>query len=323
MLDRPALLSERRDKLIGHAVQNWMFLRFLPLFLPDVFSVCHDTMWEFLCILRQIVQLVCAHTISLPQILYLQHLIDEYLEMRKSIFPHVTLRPKHHYLSHYPWLIKQLGPLIRLWTLRMESKHVFFKRCSKSSQNFINMPKHLAEAHQLLMSYLSSSNVMSDTLDIGTKAIKFNESLLCEEILQSVNATIHDTENLFCSFTITYKGTKYNKDQYVVIRRCDADLEFGKIIMTLLDKNAIPYLVMTPMSSTTNDSLSLLVLENNISTTMVCLRIENLYDYCPLSGYAYNRKVYIVLKHAILDKPSSKIFYILCQAECLSPVAHL
>ncbi|XP_047136285.1 uncharacterized protein LOC124813381 [Hydra vulgaris] len=145
--DCPALLTSKCDKLKGHAVQNWVFLRFLPLLLMDRIFDFNHAVWQLILLLREITELICASKVSLSQILFLQHLINEYLEQRKKLFPDIPLRPKHHYMYHYPFLIMKCGPQITLWTLRMESKHIFFKRSDRSAQNFINITKHLAGAH--------------------------------------------------------------------------------------------------------------------------------------------------------------------------------
>lgn len=65
---------------------------------------------------------------QMAKIAYLRVLIDEYLLCRIQTFPDNSLKPKHLYISHYPELIIQFGPLIRLWTLRFESKHTYFKQ---------------------------------------------------------------------------------------------------------------------------------------------------------------------------------------------------
>lgn len=75
--------------------------------------------------LRTITEIICAPKLSVEQVTYLQVIIDEYIEIRSQLFPD-TLKPKHHFLCHYPSLIFQFGPLIRLWTLRFESKHGYF-----------------------------------------------------------------------------------------------------------------------------------------------------------------------------------------------------
>ena len=43
-------------------------------------------------------------------------------------FPETTLKPKHHFMRHYPAQILKFGPLIRVWMMRFESKHSYFKR---------------------------------------------------------------------------------------------------------------------------------------------------------------------------------------------------
>jgi len=96
--------------------------------------------WQLLLLLREIVELVCAPRISLSQIQYLNRLVTLYIVERLHQFPMIALRPKHHYLLHYPWLITVFGPLIHVWTMRMESKHTFFKRCIRSKKLERNSP---------------------------------------------------------------------------------------------------------------------------------------------------------------------------------------
>lgn len=82
--------------------------------------------WQLCLKLREVVDLICAPKIHTNQVAYLQMLIEEYLEMRSKTFPGESLKPKHHYLGHYPELILHFGPLIQLWTLCFESKRNYF-----------------------------------------------------------------------------------------------------------------------------------------------------------------------------------------------------
>ncbi|XP_064472077.1 uncharacterized protein LOC135386209 [Ornithodoros turicata] len=124
--DRPPALKEGFKTLGGQAAQNWIFLRFLPVLLADIIDPT-DEVWQLFLLLRDIVNLVCARKISQTQILYLNELIQLYLELITELFPRVTLKPKHHFLLHYPELILKYGPLIWLWTLRFESKHSYWQ----------------------------------------------------------------------------------------------------------------------------------------------------------------------------------------------------
>lgn len=43
-----------------------------------------------------------------------------------DVFPQETLKPKHHFLEHYPQPIREFGPVAALWTMRFKAKHSFF-----------------------------------------------------------------------------------------------------------------------------------------------------------------------------------------------------
>ena len=135
---KPCEVSPHTLKLSGHAVQNWNFLRLLPLIIGDKVQDPQDNVWQLILQLKDIVDLICAQQISKAQVAYLDVLIQEYLETRKALFPDINLRPKHHFMRHYPGLILKFGPLIRVWTMRFESKHSYFKRCARHLKNFKN-----------------------------------------------------------------------------------------------------------------------------------------------------------------------------------------
>ena len=158
----------------------------MSFFIPDIPEIeipgnlritnFNHAVWQLILLLRQITELICASKVSLFQVLFLQHLINEYLEQRKKLFPDIPLRPKHHYMYHYPFLIMKCGPQIRqiIWILRMESKHMFFKRSARSAQNFINITKHLAGAHQLLQSYVCTESSFSNNDDGDSDGVCFD-----------------------------------------------------------------------------------------------------------------------------------------------------
>nr|XP_055039672.1 uncharacterized protein LOC129427310 isoform X2 [Misgurnus anguillicaudatus]XP_055039673.1 uncharacterized protein LOC129427310 isoform X2 [Misgurnus anguillicaudatus] len=101
-LSKPCEVSPHGLKLAGQAIQNWNFLRLLPVILSDRVLDPADEVWQLTLQLKEIVELICAQKISVSQVAYLDVLIQEYLESRKAAFPEVNLRPKHHYLRHYP-----------------------------------------------------------------------------------------------------------------------------------------------------------------------------------------------------------------------------
>lgn len=154
--NKPNSIPNNGAKLGGHAAQNRWLLRFLPILLHDKIKDADNAVWKLILLLRELVEFVCAPRLSDSQVAYMKVLIEE-------LFPHVSLRPKHHYLLHYADLTLQFGPLIHTWTMRFESKHSYFKRCIRSSKNFRNV-KSLAERHQLFQTYQSQGGLFKPQL---------------------------------------------------------------------------------------------------------------------------------------------------------------
>lgn len=114
------------DKLSGKAVQNWCFLRLFPLIMKPFLEKLDPDVWSLILNLKEIVEIICAPKLNISQIACLKGLVEDYLDCRLNFFPANKLKPKHHYLLHYADLTYQFGPLIRICTLRFESKHSFF-----------------------------------------------------------------------------------------------------------------------------------------------------------------------------------------------------
>ena len=141
----------------------------LPFLLKDnIQNPINNDVWK---LVREIVGYICAPKISSDQVAELNMIIHEYLLERTVLFPDDPIKPKHHYLLHYPKLILQLGPMIRLWTLIFESKHTFFKECSRKLKNFKHLTSTIANRHQLLQAYYHAGDLFPANIFPGIKQI--------------------------------------------------------------------------------------------------------------------------------------------------------
>jgi hypothetical protein len=173
-------LSKNSEKLPSKAYENWKFLILLPYACLDLQLDRDSHAWKMFTCLLEITRICCAYEISENQISYLSSKINEYFFYRKLAFPGVKLRPKHHYLTHLPYLIKKFGPTRYWWTLRFDSSHQFYKRCQGSSKNFINVTKSLTERRQLHQVLLSRRSLKRKGQPIFINEIfKFKENLYC------------------------------------------------------------------------------------------------------------------------------------------------
>ena len=221
--DKPPEIKSSGEKISGHAVENWCLLRNLPLFLHAVVQEPEDQSWQLILRLREIVQFVCSQRVSRGQVLSLQSLIDEYLLDRKEAFPLVKLRPKHHYLRHYPELILKCGPLIRAWTLRFESKHSYLKSHARHCANFINITKSLAEKHQLLQAFCRHGQYFSIGIS-AERSIPFYSHLYALSLNSAVEKCgVHIGGDVHISDSVDIDGIHYCKGEYIIINQTGVD----------------------------------------------------------------------------------------------------
>lgn len=299
-LDKPPEIHPGSEKLSGHAVQNWCLLRVIPLLIGDKIQNPAETeVWQLVLLLRQIVDYICAPCITADQVAYLRVLIDEYLSFRAEAFPGIPLRPKHHYLCHYPELILKFGPLIRLWTLRFESKHTYFKQCARKLHNFKNLCSTLAERHQLLQAYLNAGSMFPPLINIHRGA-EFHCDDYNADIQNAVSELTFSPRNTIVTNDVTVKGTQYRKGLYVVLGTDEDVLLVGEIKLALIRASEV-YLVLRRRQAVLHMGVYLLDdLEQR--SQFVCVRHEELLDYYPLPEYKVNGVSKLILHHSF---PSS------------------
>lgn len=242
--NKPNTISLNSDKLSGHAIQNWTLLRFLSIYLRYKIINQGDPVWQLFCILQEIVILICSSKISHTQIAYLNTLIEDYLHHRQILFPTTLLRPKHHYMSHYPELILQFGPLIWVWTMRFESKHTFFKKCIRNTKNFINVTSTLAERHELYQAYLRSGLYFSDPISME----HFSSLIFSCFDVQTVNALkkyFASDENLYFAHKMLFNDTLIKASQGIAIQVEVIKIKIGIIQFLLLHKGKLFFVIKT------------------------------------------------------------------------------
>jgi len=212
-----SLIKISASKITGTASQIKRLLLLFPLAVFDSIKNIEDNVWLLVLNLQEICSLICAPALSFGQVALLQEKINEYLLLRLTCFPDIRLRPKHHYISHYPSLILAFGPLKHLWTLRFESKHKYFKNIIKHSQNFKNITKLLTQKHQFLQNQ-HCKNIYCD-LVIADNA----EEYIPENFSMNISSIITDyfynrNENFkYVALRITFRGIMYKTHMCICV----------------------------------------------------------------------------------------------------------
>lgn len=144
--NKPSLISIDKKNIGQSASQLYCIMVHMPYIFYNVKDKIAKE-WVLCDLLLDIMQIVYSKRISESHILKLEPLIEKFLSNMKSIL-NQGLKPKHHFLTHYPSLIRKMGPPIHSWMMRNEAKHKEFTNMAKSTNNFRNIPKTLAERHQ-------------------------------------------------------------------------------------------------------------------------------------------------------------------------------
>lgn len=148
--DRPSTIEIqhlKNRKLRQSAAQIWLIATNLPLAIGSLIEE-KDLRWACYTTLMEICRLIFKSQITELEICHLQSLVFEYLDLFKKCYPNRNITPKMHFLIHYAYLIRLLGPLTAYWCMRYEAKHSYFKQLSHAIGNFINLPFTLSKRHQ-------------------------------------------------------------------------------------------------------------------------------------------------------------------------------
>jgi len=215
----------------------------------------------------------------------------------KHLFADKKFKPKHHFIEHYPDLIREYGPLGAMWTMRFEAKHSYFKRVVQESHCFKNLFMTLAQKHQLMIAYhLSLPTYFSPEVSVP-EAPCVNVSILREEYRDAIAAAENSAASVSVLSHAVVNGTKYCAGMIVVTGCKDGLPQVGEIVEIILVSGVL-YLLVVDTKSWYNEHIRGYLIERN--SKFYALQPSQLYDYYPLASYSYGTDTCIMLKHYIL-----------------------
>ena len=131
------------------ACEMWNLMRLFPIMVGS-FVPQSDSAWLIYLQFLQISERLCSPKFSRGDLVFLQSLIDEFFPQFLDEFgENYDLKPKDHFLQHYPKMIEIFGPLVK--TLRFEAKHSYFKSCLAGNKNRKNIFQTMAKRRQIYM----------------------------------------------------------------------------------------------------------------------------------------------------------------------------
>ena len=107
-----------------------------------------NTYWELFLKIRLILSLLRSKQFDLECLNYLEDFIADHRVHYIQLFG--PLKPKHHFMTHYPLIIKKMGPSSHIHSTRSEYKHRQQKSTSNSVPTRFNICKTIAIKQQLM-----------------------------------------------------------------------------------------------------------------------------------------------------------------------------
>lgn len=289
----------------GNAHENWALLRFLPFIIGPLVPE-DDKAWQILMALKDVVELLVAPTHTEESIAYLECKISEHRKRYQELFPHMQLLPKHHYLEHYPALIRKFGPLVSLWTMRFEAKHSYFKQIIRHSNCFKNVPLSLAVKHQLMMSYhMRASSFEKPAFEVtGVSTVPV--SVLKKEIMESIEKMFPDTREVHLTTSVSANGVQYRKGMIVAHGSTSGLPDFGQIdhILVIQERLVFVVKILCGWYSEHHRAFELTACPTKEMDLIEC---SNLADDYPLADYFVGAQRMVTLKRYISIKGNFEI----------------
>lgn len=225
-------------KIMISASEMLCLVRNLRYIIGDLIAE-GDPVWNLYLSLFEITEILTSQLFTSEILDYLKNLIESYLENLIHLF-NCCLKPKHHFLLHYPMIIKKVGPPILISAFKFEAKHKELKKIAQSIACRKNLPLTLSTRHQIINSQRFVNNTGFTTHYKHGKILKLNDILdmesdyICVDFVE-VNGVTYCNKNV-----ILYK---YENDEpsFLKIERIFFNVEITKLYFSCKVLKTVTY----------------------------------------------------------------------------------
>lgn len=219
----------RNSYIVMSASEMTSFVVYFSILVGDLVDR-EDPHWLFYLTLVEIVGLAFKGQFDYAELNYFKCLIKEHNEMYISLFGE-NLKPKFHFLIHYPEVIKNVGPLNSLSSIRFEAFHKIGKTSAHVVTSRKNIMYTLALRYQLKLCYRLQLNIgLENEIDAGKKEIR---PMTCHD--QYCNIIIEGTGSLHDVDWVKFNGIYYKKKNLIQIGFDNEYPVYGSIFRISLD----------------------------------------------------------------------------------------
>lgn len=287
----------KKQKLKMTASQSLCFTIYFSIIIGDLIPR-NDEVWDFYITFLRLLDLLMQNSFVPSDIELIAELVTKNNQSYIALFG-ATLKPKQHFMLHYPQIIKKMGPLKKLYAMKQEMYHKHIKRYVNQTFNRRNLPvsvcikESLKFGSRLFERKGYSHNFYSDIGyfdNINVKTADF--------IFQIQNLLPNISEISFIKH-LKYKQITYEPNCVVFCLNNFNEIELYKIIYILEDVN----------HSITMFTHKLLIVSFDIHYQ--CYLIENHTNVCKILSFEslqyFPRSIHVLPTGELAVRPQEKI----------------
>ncbi|XP_058833061.1 uncharacterized protein LOC131690967 [Topomyia yanbarensis] len=195
-------------------------------FLVGPFIPSEDPCWNYCKNLVRTVDLILAKSFSDNSLDELSAMVKSHHHQYQEIFNY-HLKPKQHFLLHYPTVIRQSGPVVHMMCFRNEAKHQNFKEYAHVTSSRINISYTLCMKSCLQFSH---SLYHKSFFNSESEGIFAEQTIKSRPYHSKLKSTCPFKENEIVSFahSIKFNGEEFSIGQFVT-RTVNSTMELLEI----------------------------------------------------------------------------------------------
>jgi len=264
-----------------------------------------DKKWQTLLRLIQITFMVTSPCITVETPEDLRRLIESHHKDFQMEYPKASIKPKLHFMCHFPLQMHKFGPGRILWCMRFEAKHAFFK--NKKWKCFKNLPLSMAKFHQkwLCGQMRNALGQVSDSFLYSGDEIKEGDDVIINQMTASkkncIQTKFPQLESIFVTKRVDIHGSSFREGSIITLSYDDSHLpSFGYVTSVLVDKQVKYFLYLDLIIRGFDEHL--LAYEVDFGIDLKIVNYHELFLKMPLCLHKCQGKMYILNKFAYLSE---------------------
>ena len=236
----------KKDEHIKQKASSMLVMAYiLPLFLGQYLDERDERYNNLLSLIRitcMCFNPVCDETTAGV----LAQEIASFLDSFCKVYSTEKVRPKMHFMLHFPRQLKMFGPLRHHSTMRAEAKHQAFK--DHRWMDFNNLPLSLLKRHQVCLANALTDNTGNITANFLQEAnevtSKWGQAVKVMDLAENIKAELMQNlqlqeEDVLVEYSLlTWRGRQYGSQCCLLISESEEGGPiFGKIVKLYPEEN--------------------------------------------------------------------------------------